>query len=104
MLDFGRTFKVTLVSLQNFAYVSRYLDLKSFAWIQDCPISSKVPLQKLINIILESSYRVLQVISKWKALKQPIYFLKIVELWPTFDIRIDIVLAIFWKKLQNYTF
>ena len=39
--------------------------------------------------ILESSYRVLEVISKWKTLKQPAYFLKTVEFWPTFDIQFD---------------
>ena len=27
-----------------------------------------------------------------------------VEFCPTFDIEIDITLAIFWKKLQNHTF
>ena len=37
---------------------------------------------KLIKVILESSYRVLQVICKWKTLKQHIYFLKAAEFWP----------------------
>ena len=57
---------------------------------------------KLTKVILESTYRVLQV--KSKTLKQPVYFLRAVEFWPTFDIQIDITLAIFWEKLQNYTF
>ena len=58
----------------------------------------------LAKIIQESSYRVAQVTSKWKTLKQPVYFLKAVEYCPTFDIQIDITLAISWEKLQNYTF
>ena len=58
----------------------------------------------LTKVILESSYRVLQVTCKWKALKQLICFLKAVEFYPTFDIQIDIILAIFWQKLQNHTF
>ena len=56
------------------------------------------------KVIQESSYRVLQVTSKQKTLKQPVYFLKAVEFCPTFDIQIDITLAIFWEKLQNHTF
>ena len=39
-----------------------------------------------------------------KTLKQPVYFLRAVELWPTFDIQISITLDIVWEKLQNYTF
>ena len=58
----------------------------------------------LTKVILESSYRVLQIKSNWKTLKQPAYFLKAVELCPTFDIQIDITLAIFGEKLQNHTF
>ena len=30
-------------------------------------------------------------------------FLKAVEFCPTFDIQIDINLAIFWERLQNHT-
>ena len=54
--------------------------------------------------ILESSYRVLQVTLKLKILKQPVYLLRAVEFWPTFDIQIGIPLTIFWEKLQNYPF
>ena len=36
--------------------------------------------------------------------KQPVYFLKAVEFCSTFDIQIDITLAIFWGKLQDQTF
>ena len=28
--------------------------------------------------------------------------LRVVEVWTNFDIQIDITLAIFWEKLQNY--
>ena len=58
----------------------------------------------LAKIIQESSYRVAQVTSKWKTLKQSVYFLKAVEYCPTFNIQIDITLTISWEKLQNYTF
>ena len=58
----------------------------------------------LTKVILENSYRVLQVTCKWKALKQPIYFLKAAEFCPTLDIQIDITLVIFREKLQNHTF
>ena len=50
---------------------------------------------KLTEAILKSSYRVLQVTSKWKTLKKPAYLLKNVEFCSTFDIQIDITLAIF---------
>ena len=46
-------------------------------------------------VILEISYRVLQVVSKWKTRKQLIYFLKAVQFKLTFDIQIDITLATF---------
>ena len=58
----------------------------------------------LNKVILESSYRVLQVTCKLKALKQPVCFLKAFEFCPIFDIQIDITVAIFWEKLQNHTF
>ena len=31
-------------------------------------------------------------------------FLKVLELWASFDIRTDITLTLFWEKLQSYTF
>ena len=58
----------------------------------------------LTMAILESIYRVLQFRSNQKTPKQHFCFLRAVELWPTFDIQINITLAIFWEKLQNYTF
>ena len=42
MLDSDRTFKIKAEgTFRNFAHVSGYLHLKSFAWKKDCPISSK---------------------------------------------------------------
>ena len=58
----------------------------------------------LTKVIQQSSYRVLQVTYKWKTLKQPVYFLKAAEFWPTFDIQVDITLALFWERLQNHMF
>ena len=58
---------------------------------------------KLTKDNLKSSYRDLQVTSKWKTLKPRVYFLRAVEFWPTSDIQISITLAIFWEKLLNYT-
>ena len=83
-----------MYSFRNFTYVSSYLHLKqNFKTIN---------VTKLTKVILESSYRVLQVTFKWKTLKQPTYFSKAVEFWSTFDFQIDIItLAIFWENLQN---
>ena len=58
----------------------------------------------LTKVIQQNSYRVLPVTSKLKTLKQPVYFLKTIEFWPTFDIHVDITLAISQEKLQNHTF
>ena len=55
-----------------------------------------------VKAILKSSYRVPKVTLKYKTLKQPVYFLNAVEFCPTFDIQIDITLAIFREKLQNH--
>ena len=51
-------------------------------------------VKNLTIFILESSYRLLQITFKWKTLKQPFYFLRAVEFCPTFDIEIDMNLAI----------
>ena len=67
-------------------------------------ISRTTKVKDLNKVIQESSYRVLQVTSKYKTLKQPVYFLKAVDFCPTFDIQIGITLAIFQEKLPNHTF
>ena len=56
------------------------------------------------KVIQQSSYRVLQVTSKWKALKQFVYVLTTVEFWPIFGIQVDTTLTIFREKLQNHSF
>ena len=60
-------------------------------------------VMKLTKAILKSSYRVLQITFKWKMLKRFVLLLRAVELRATFDIQIDISLAIVWGKLQNCT-
>ena len=92
-----------LNSFRNFAYHSNYLHLKRFSWKRDCPISSNYKRHKFdqghSRKLFQSS-----VTSKQKTLKQPVYFLKVVEFCSTFDIQIDITLAIFREKLQDHTF
>ena len=67
-------------------------------------ISKTTIVTNLTKVIVESSYRVLQATIKWKTLKQAVYCLKAVAFCPTFDIQNHITLAVFWEKLQNYTF
>ena len=94
-----------LNSFRNFAYVSNYLHLKSFAWKRDCPISSKPHHHEFFTKVIQgSSYSLLKVTSKQKTLKQPVYFLKAVEFCTTFDIQSGITLARFGETLQNHTF
>ena len=61
-------------------------------------------LTKFTKTILESSFEVMQVISKRNTLKWPLYCLRAVEFWATFGIQIDINFATFSGKFQNYTF
>ena len=81
-------------SFLNFAYVSSYLQEFCMETRLFNPFKT-INVTKLTKVIQENSYRVLQVTSKWKTLKQPVYLLKAVEFWSTFDIQIDITLAIF---------
>ena len=108
MLDYERTFK-TKVRLHWTAFeiflTSAIIYIQRFCMETRLPnIFKTTNVTNLTKVIQESSYRVLQVTSKQKTLKQPVYFLKAVEFCPTFDIQIDITLAIFWEKLQNHTF
>ena len=48
--------------------------------------------------------KVLQGTNKLMSLKRPIYFVKSIDFWATFDIQIDITLAVFRNAFQNYTF
>ena len=64
-------------------------------------LDSPTSVTNLTKVILESSYRALQIKSKRKTLKQDF---KGVEFCPTFDIQFDTTLAIFSEKLQNHAF
>ena len=57
----------------------------------------------LTKVIQETFHRNTNV-SKKETLKQPVYFLMVVDFCPTFDIQINITWAIFWETLQNHTF
>ena len=94
---------------QKEGYVEQKFCLRQqlFAFKQFC-MEARLPnifkttnVTNLTMVIQESPYRVLQVTSKYKTLKQPVYFLKAVEFCSTFDIQIDISLTIFREKLQN---
>ena len=54
-----------------------------------------------LKVILQSLYRVLQVTTQWKTLKQPVYSLRGVECRPNFGLTLHILcvtLAIFGKN------
>ena len=106
MLDFERVFKIKIMSrlkisrcsltsaviaFEEFCMEKRYEDVSN--------IFKTTNVTKLTKAISKSSYRVLQVTSKWKTLKQLIYFLKAVEFWTNFGVQIGITLAIFREKL-----
>ena len=109
MLDIQRTFKIKKGYFGQFSKFS--LQQQLFAFKEFCMeirlsnIFKTTNVTKLTEVILKSCYIVLQVpSSRWKTLKQPVCFLKAVEFCSTFNIQIDINLAIFREKLQNYTF
>ena len=92
-------------NFRDFTYVSSYLHLKRFSWKRrDCPVSSKMQILRSCKVILENSFRVLKVTSKWKTLKQPVYFLRAVYFWPTFDIQIDITFGYILEKIAKLHF
>ena len=108
MLDSERTFKKREGQLEQFLKFCLRQQLFAFKeFYMERRLSNifkTTNITNLTKVIQESYYRVLQVTSKQKTLKQPLYFLKAVEFCSTFDIQIGITLAIFWEKLQNYTF
>ena len=59
---------------------------------------------KLSKTILETSYTVLQVTSKWKTLNQSIDLLRAFKFWATFDIQINITWLHYGKSRQTTTF
>ena len=81
-----------------------------FAFKEFCIETRLSNIYKTTNVtnftkaILKSSYRVLQVTSKWKTLKQPVYFWKAVEFFSTFDIQIDKLWLYFGKSCKTRLF
>ena len=108
MLDSERTFKIKVRlwwTVFKILFTSGLCAIKEFCMERRLSnIFKTTNVSILTKVIQESSYRVLQVTSKYKTLKQPVYFLKVVEFCPTFDIQINITFAIFREKLQNHTF
>ena len=99
MLHPDRTFKIKLRSrwiVFEIMLTSAVIYIKAFCMETRLPnILKTTKVTKLTKTILEKSYRVLQVISKLKKLKRPVYILRAVVFWATFDIQIDITLTIF---------
>ena len=90
MLDSERTFKIK-VGLRRIAF--EILLMSTIICIQRVLHGNEIvqylqnyKVTNLAKVIQESSYRVLQVTSKSKILKQSAYFLKAVEFCPTFFI------------------
>ena len=108
MLDSKRTFKIKVRlrgQISKFWLGQQLFALKEFCMeTRLSNIFKTTIVTNLAKVIQEGPYRVLNVTSKSKTLKQSVYFLKAVEFCPTFDIQIDITLAIFREKLQNHTF
>ena len=106
MLDSQRTFKRKrgyLWQFRKFCLRQQLCAFKEFC--METRLSNIFKTTNVTNFtkaILKSFYRVLEVTSKWKTLKQPIYFLRAVEFCSTFDIQFDVTLAIFQEKLQNH--
>ena len=77
MQDSERTYKRKVISrgavFKSFPNVSSYLHLKSFRFFN---IFKSTNVTKLSKAILEISYTVLQVTSKWKTLKHSPSFFK----------------------------
>ena len=108
MLDSERTFKVK-VRLHWTVFEILFISEQLCAFEGFCMetrlsnIFQITNVTNLTKVFQRNSFRVLQVTSKWKTLKQPVYFLKAVEFWPTFDFHVNITLAIFREKLQIHT-
>ena len=83
MLDSERTFKIKVSLLGQFSKFCLRQQLCTFK--EFCMktrlsnIFKTTNVTNLTKVIKQKSYRFLQVTSKWKTLKQPVYFLKAVE-------------------------
>ena len=83
MLDSERTFKIMvrlpwtvfeiLLSQQLCTFKEFYMETRLSIIFKTTTVTN------LTKVIQQNSYRVLRVTSKWKALKQTVYFLKAVE-------------------------
>ena len=78
MLDSGRTFTVKVGSrwtVFEISLISAVIAFKKFCMEKRlCNVFKTTNVTKLTKMNLKSSYRVLQVTSKWKTLKQLVYF------------------------------
>ena len=83
MLDSERTFKIKARlpgTVFEILFTSELCAFKEFCMETTLSnIFQTTNVTSLTNVIQKSSYRVLQVASKSKQLKQPVYFLKAVE-------------------------
>ena len=70
----GTVFKILL--LKKFSMETRLSNIFKFTNVRE-----------LIKAILKSSPKLLQVICKWRKIKQPVYFVMVVEFSSTFDIQ-----------------
>ena len=110
MLDSERAFKIKVRLLWTVFKILFTSSIMCIQFIEFCMetrlsnIFKTTNVKNLTKVIQKSSCRVLKVTSKQKTLKLPVYSLKAVEFCSTFDIQIDLTLAIFREKLQNHTF
>ena len=105
MLDYERAFKIKVGQLWKFCLRQQLFVFKEFCMeTRLSNIFKSTNVTNLAKVIQESPYRVLQVTFRQKTLKESVYFLKIVEFCPIFDIQIDITSTIFREQLQNHTF
>ena len=83
MLDSERTFKIKVKlrrSVSEICLCQQLCAFKEFCMETRLPnIFKTTNVTNLTKVIQQNSYRVLQVTSKWKTLKQPVYFIKAVE-------------------------
>ena len=83
MLDSERTFKIKVRLLGQFSKFCLRQQLCAFKeFCMETRLSNifkTTNVTNLTKVIQQNSYRVLQVTSKWKTLKQPVYFLKAIE-------------------------
>ena len=103
MLNSERTFERSHSAVFKFCLRQQLFPLKELnIEMRLFNIFKNTKVMKLTKVILENSFRVLQVTSKWKTLKQLVYFLKTFGVLLTF--KLTYILTKFWEMLQNHTF